>query len=167
MPSNKDCRFTGKEPSPKGFGFCAHLEKEGTVKRGRDGTNWVVKSDKNGVLSWKRAPGSSKAKTARVPKVDSSEFESLFMGPRNRWPAKRKTFYYPAKKIKARAALSADTHSKRGYLTGQGVFSNKLAIISDDPMSNAHWKKVKSVKGYSMNGYLVTGSGGDPVFVIL
>ena len=36
-------RFTGDEPSPKGFGFCAHAENIGTIKRGQDGMLWIVK----------------------------------------------------------------------------------------------------------------------------
>ena len=31
--------YTGKEPSPKGFGLCAHAEKEGTRKKGTDNEN--------------------------------------------------------------------------------------------------------------------------------
>ena len=48
MPSckNGSGSYTGKEPSPKGRGYCARHEKIGTKKRGRDKKMWVVKSVK-------------------------------------------------------------------------------------------------------------------------
>jgi len=40
--------YKGNEPSPKGFGFCAHSEQIGTIKKGLDNNLWiVVKTDKN------------------------------------------------------------------------------------------------------------------------
>ena len=36
-------KYTGNEPSPKGFGYCAHSEKVGVSKRGKDGKVWIVK----------------------------------------------------------------------------------------------------------------------------
>lgn len=35
--------YKGTEPSPKGLGYCAHSEKIGSEKKGRDGNLWVVK----------------------------------------------------------------------------------------------------------------------------
>ena len=35
--------YKGDEPSPKGFGYCAHAEKIGVMKRGKDGKVWIVK----------------------------------------------------------------------------------------------------------------------------
>ena len=32
------------EPSPKGLGFCASAEKEGTEMKGKDGNMWVKKT---------------------------------------------------------------------------------------------------------------------------
>jgi hypothetical protein len=48
MPTckNGSGSYTGKEPSPKGRGYCARHEKIGTKKRGRDKKMWVVKSVK-------------------------------------------------------------------------------------------------------------------------
>ena len=39
-------RFIGNEPSPKGFGFCAHAENIGTIQKGQDGMPWIVKKYK-------------------------------------------------------------------------------------------------------------------------
>lgn len=45
--------YTGKEPSPKGLGWCAHAEKEGKRRKGRDGNMWVVAKVSNS-LKWIR-----------------------------------------------------------------------------------------------------------------
>lgn len=44
--------YTGKEPSPKGLGYCAHASKDGNKRKGKDGKNWVVKKIKNGSKRW-------------------------------------------------------------------------------------------------------------------
>ena len=43
--------YKGNEPSPKGFGYCAHSEKIGVMKRGKDGKIWIVHNTKKWVLS--------------------------------------------------------------------------------------------------------------------
>ena len=48
-PSKK---YKGTEPSPKGYGWCAHGEKEGKVRKGKDGNQWIVKNVKNGSKRW-------------------------------------------------------------------------------------------------------------------
>ena len=58
----KYCPHTGKEPSPKGLGFCARNETIGTVAQGRDNNMWIVVSDKNSRGYWRRIP------TIRSPK---------------------------------------------------------------------------------------------------
>jgi hypothetical protein len=39
---DKTRSYKGNEPSPKGFGFCAHSESIGTIKNGLDGNLWIV-----------------------------------------------------------------------------------------------------------------------------
>jgi len=49
MPNckNDDKRkYKGDEPSPKGLGWCGHAEKEGTIKTGKDGKEWIIKNKK-------------------------------------------------------------------------------------------------------------------------
>ena len=41
--NNSKKSYTGKEPSPKGLGFCASSEKEGTKRKGLDGNIWIKK----------------------------------------------------------------------------------------------------------------------------
>ena len=45
-------KYKGDEPSPKGLGWCAHGEKEGKARKGRDGNKWIVKKVSSGSLRW-------------------------------------------------------------------------------------------------------------------
>ena len=45
-------KYKGSEPSPKGLGWCAHGEKLGKVRKGKDGNKWVVKKTSRGSLRW-------------------------------------------------------------------------------------------------------------------
>lgn len=56
-PSKK---YKGTEPSPKGMGWCAHGEKEGKVRKGKDGNQWIVKKVKNGSKRWIKKDTSKK-----------------------------------------------------------------------------------------------------------
>ena len=47
--------YTGREPSPKGLGYCAHASRVGSRLIGNDGNVWIVHQDKNGRLSWKKS----------------------------------------------------------------------------------------------------------------
>jgi hypothetical protein len=35
--------YKGTEPSPKGLGYCAHVEKVGITKKGKDKNQWLIK----------------------------------------------------------------------------------------------------------------------------
>jgi len=51
--------YTGKEPSPKGRGYCAHAQTEGDREKGRDGAMWTVVADKHGRLAWRKTAQSA------------------------------------------------------------------------------------------------------------
>ncbi len=38
--------YEGTEPSPKGLGYCASGEKEGTKMKGKDGNMWIKSNGK-------------------------------------------------------------------------------------------------------------------------
>lgn len=62
--------YTEKEPSPKGKGYCAHAEKVGCRKRGRDKRMWVVTKVAN-TKRWvpvKRAVKPTKKRKPKTPK---------------------------------------------------------------------------------------------------
>lgn len=44
--NNPKRTYTGKEPSPKGLGYCASGEKEGKVMKGKDGNLWIKSNGK-------------------------------------------------------------------------------------------------------------------------
>ena len=67
-PSKK---YKGTEPSPKGLGWCAHSEKEGKVRKGKDGKEWIVKKVKNGSKRWVKKP-STKIPNDREYKITVS-----------------------------------------------------------------------------------------------
>jgi len=47
------CVYSGKEASPKGFGYCAHEEKLGKIREGKDGGLWKVVTKGNQQV-WKK-----------------------------------------------------------------------------------------------------------------
>jgi len=50
--NDKKTIYIGTEPSPKGFGYCAHAEKINTIKKGKDGNIWIVKKNNSGIKRW-------------------------------------------------------------------------------------------------------------------
>jgi len=44
--NNNKKTYTGNEPSPKGLGYCASGEKEGTKMKGKDGNMWIKSNGK-------------------------------------------------------------------------------------------------------------------------
>lgn len=44
--------YKGDEPSPKGLGYCAHAEKLGAKKKGKDGNTWVIQQTAKKVKRW-------------------------------------------------------------------------------------------------------------------
>jgi hypothetical protein len=44
--------YNGDEPSPKGLGYCAHAEKIGIIRKGKDKEFWIVKKVKDGSKRW-------------------------------------------------------------------------------------------------------------------
>lgn len=49
--NDPDTFYLGNEPSPKGFGYCAHAEKKNKMMIGRDGKVWIVK-EYNSTKRW-------------------------------------------------------------------------------------------------------------------
>jgi hypothetical protein len=55
MPNCKNDKtrfYKGTEPSPKGLGYCAHAEKLGSIRKGKDKKMWIIKKTKNGIKRW-------------------------------------------------------------------------------------------------------------------
>lgn len=77
MPKKGDCYYTGKEPSPKGYGNCAHLTPLGTIlegnmpKKGKtEIDNWIVKLKADGTQYW--AVSNAKEGKMKSPKMKNT-----------------------------------------------------------------------------------------------
>jgi len=55
--------YVGLEPSPKGFGYCAHAELIGTIRKGKDNEWWIVSSSQNGTKRWVKYNPNNKTKS--------------------------------------------------------------------------------------------------------
>ena len=49
--------YTGTEPSPKGFGYCAHAENKNTFRMGKDGKIWSIIITYNNIKKWSKVKG--------------------------------------------------------------------------------------------------------------
>lgn len=64
--------YKGNEPSPKGRGFCAHAESEGTTMQGKNGKFWIVKQYANGKTKKKRWVLIRKQTTSKAQRYQTS-----------------------------------------------------------------------------------------------
>ena len=71
-------KYKGDEPSPKGVGWCAHGEKEGEVRKGRDGNKWIVKKIGSGSLRWVKDSGTGVNKGSKKIKQTSIVKSELY-----------------------------------------------------------------------------------------
>lgn len=44
--------YKGNEPSPKGYGYCAHVEPTGIIRIGTDGNAWICNENSKKVKRW-------------------------------------------------------------------------------------------------------------------
>ena len=72
--NDKSVYYNGKEPSPKGKGYCARATKLNTVKYGTDGKRWIVKKNSNGSKKWVKyiTKSNVKRKIRKTNKTTSS-----------------------------------------------------------------------------------------------
>lgn len=74
--NNNKKNYTGEEPSPKGLGYCASSEKEGTKMKGKDGNIWIKKNGrwikfKNDLTNEKKL--SNKSKITNKPDINKPD----------------------------------------------------------------------------------------------
>ena len=67
------CNYKGTEPSPKGFGHCAHLTPIGTIMEGTDGNDWIVAYRKNGSHFWLKTTSKFSFPTMNIRKTEKSK----------------------------------------------------------------------------------------------
>lgn len=144
---------------------------------------WIVTEDMNERRFWRRKSGSgsssSKSRTGGMSRArnmsdarrilaklrnDPDLFDAYFTGGT---PSKTAVYYFPERNLLVRAALPDRSKSRKGYLIGQGAFSNKLGIVANG-INGATWSLTKSTEHfYPYQGVLGTGSGADPVFEVV
>ena len=130
--------YKGTEPSPKGLGWCAHGEKEGKKRKGKDGNMWVVKVVKNGSKRWMKQ---------LINKELYKMWSSLSDG-------KSVIFIYKSKKFKI--IKTKKPHDKK--IINKGIQDNKVIAILTASNSSDGYKellskaKMKTVK-YVLNNY--------------
>lgn len=74
----KSCTYTGNEPSPKGFGFCARNEQVGTKKIGTDGNVWIVKKRESGRY-WAKTSSQESKKTVQKNATSRSSKDKVLL----------------------------------------------------------------------------------------
>jgi hypothetical protein len=70
--------YKGDEPSPKGLGYCAHAEKVGTMKKGRDGNKWIISETSKKIKRWIKI--SSKKEKSKTNIKREEKVKSFFTG---------------------------------------------------------------------------------------
>ena len=65
--------YKGTEPSPKGLSYCAHAEKLGSKKLGKDKKKWVIIETKIGSKKWIREGGHVHTKSKKVSPVKEKQ----------------------------------------------------------------------------------------------
>ena len=88
--------YKGDEPSPKGLGYCAHAEKVGVTKKGKDGNKWKIETTSKGVKRW------VKKKYNTIKKINKNDNMNKYIGkiiliqlpknvrPRYRWIVRKR-----------------------------------------------------------------------------
>ena len=66
--------YKGTEPSPKGLGYCAHSEKVGTKKKGKDGNEWIIKKVSSGSKRWMKLKTTGEIKLFYKKKFGGTTF---------------------------------------------------------------------------------------------
>ena len=72
--------YSGTEPSPKGFGYCAHAEKIYTIKEGLDNNYWYVSPIGNS-KKWKllRIPGKWFNNLKKINKIVNLDTTNIWL----------------------------------------------------------------------------------------
>ena len=156
--------YTGKEPSPKGFGYCAHSSVVGRRLIGKDGDVWIVRQDKNGRLAWKKymktpddywTKGGT-PKSRRTPGTPKCRPDQIVNPRTNRCVSKHGKI--------GQELLSRNETVQRGNSRSTG--QQKFAFLAEYPRSNTAYrltatemKLAKKQFGITILGYQINQDG--------
>jgi len=179
-------KYKGTEPSPKGLGYCAHSDKVGKERKGKDGNKWIVKEIKNGSKRWMKVKNNDKKEVKsknisnKTKNIDCSKFR--------RYELRVKSLFSKYIKIKTLEGLKGsknhiykiidyntfeevETKIPKGYKSvkvnkkwmKEFHCDNKKELIDKN---NILFKKIKSnTKGFTK--YLTHWNGGRPYLVYI
>ena len=72
--------YKGNEPSPKGLGYCAHAEKLGVSKKGKDGNTWKIEATSKGVKRWVKQKAEKKSVKHDRKKIEKHKTYFIYTG---------------------------------------------------------------------------------------
>ena len=140
--------YTGKEPSPKGLGYCAHTHSVGTTKTGNDGNKWTVETTYRGTKRWVKKSGSGK----RSSKKTSGKRRSTKRTSKKKTSGKRKSIKRTSKKkISGKRSSKKSSCGKIIYEKGRsaGLKSGReyhFSVYSINAKGAIDWKHKKKFK---------------------
>ena len=171
--------YKGTEPSPKGLGYCAHGEKEGKIRKGKDGNKWIIKKVKNGSKRWMKVSG--KVKSKKVDKKIKKKANKVIkkkQGKRGSLEKKGKMYTFD-KDFYEGFVIETNPESKmfgkyikgpllryKKYLTHWNGGRPYLCYVKEDKLNNRYDVLIFSQdKGIKLNdkqyGQLITPKGAD------
>tara|TARA_B110000483_G_scaffold156428_1_gene185729 strand:+ start:3551 stop:4120 length:570 start_codon:yes stop_codon:yes gene_type:complete len=73
--------FKGNESSPKGLGFCAHVENIGITKKGKDGNKWKIETTSKGVKRWVKQTSKTTSKLMKdmFSELNKSQEHTIYL----------------------------------------------------------------------------------------
>ena len=166
--------YKGDEPSPKGLGYCAHAEKLGVSKKGKDGNIWKIEATSKGVKRWKKQI----TKNNNNSKIDCSKFVTYEKKEKSIFGytstsilngiEKRKGYIY--KYIDFNLFEKKETKIPDGFKK-KIINKKKISVYCDLNRelllkNNELYKKIKEkFKGYK--SYFIHFNGGRPFLVYI
>jgi hypothetical protein len=139
--NDKNKSYKGTEPSPKGLGWCAHNEKIGTIKKGKNNKMWIVKKVSSGSKRWIKHSGSNKKyiSTDNDEKIDCKKFRTYI---------KKENSLF-GKKIKKIMGIEVKHRHIRKFISFN-KFSNDITKVPSE------YKKIKISK-WNLENYCKSG----------
>jgi hypothetical protein len=157
--------YTGKEPSPKGLGYCAHTHSVGTTKTGNDGNTWTVETTYKGTKRWVKKSGTrstsgKRRSTKRSSKKTSGKRRSTKRTSKKKTSGKRRNTKRSSRKRRSTKRTSKKKTSGKPkssscgkiiYEKGRsaGLKSGReydFAVYSVDAKGAMDWKHKKKFK---------------------
>ena len=92
--NNNKKTYKGNEPSPKGLGYCSHMEKLESKKKGLDGNIWIIKSTKSGSKRWVKFNKEKEEDRKKEKKEEKKNNISIIKLKRDKKNSTKSKIYY-------------------------------------------------------------------------